>query len=91
MKYYAIQQELSPEEIAQKLSAAEEMLQEIRRRKPFTMERQLADEEDNAAKECECRVCFPFTHVLTRSWRGPGSSGRSVEDQQALSKHQPLC
>uniref|UniRef100_A0A8B9ZH50 Laminin subunit alpha-4 n=1 Tax=Anas platyrhynchos TaxID=8839 RepID=A0A8B9ZH50_ANAPL len=36
MKYYAIQQELSPEEIAQKLSVAEEMLKEIKRRKPFT-------------------------------------------------------
>ncbi|KFV64282.1 Laminin subunit alpha-4 [Dryobates pubescens] len=51
MKYYAIQQELSPEEIAQKLSVAEEMLQEIKRRKPFTNERQLADEEGNAAEE----------------------------------------
>ncbi|XP_074675396.1 laminin subunit alpha-4 isoform X1 [Strix aluco] len=51
MKYYAIQQELSPEEIAQKLSAAEEMLKEIKRRKPFTNQRQLADEEENAAEE----------------------------------------
>lgn len=53
MKYYAIQQELSPEEIAQKLSVAEEMLKEIKRPKPFTNERQLADEEENAAEECE--------------------------------------
>ncbi|NXX50388.1 LAMA4 protein, partial [Tricholaema leucomelas] len=51
MKYYAIQQELSPEEIAQKLSVAEEMLKEIKRPKPFTNERQLADEEENAAEE----------------------------------------
>ncbi|OXB70558.1 UNVERIFIED_CONTAM: hypothetical protein H355_006187 [Colinus virginianus] len=51
MKYYAIQQELSPEEIAQKLSVAEEMLKEIKRRKPFTNERQLADEEENAAED----------------------------------------
>ncbi|XP_075001795.1 laminin subunit alpha-4 isoform X2 [Calonectris borealis] len=51
MKYYAIQQELSPEEIAQKLSVAEEMLKEIKRRKPFTNQRQLADEEENAAEE----------------------------------------
>ncbi|NXW62576.1 LAMA4 protein, partial [Eurystomus gularis] len=50
MKYYAIQQELSPEEIAQKLSVAEEMLKEIKRRKPFTNERQLADEERNTAE-----------------------------------------
>ncbi|NXT28852.1 LAMA4 protein, partial [Syrrhaptes paradoxus] len=51
MKYYAIQQELSPEEIAQKLSVAEEMLKEIKRRKPFINQRQLAEEEDNAAEE----------------------------------------
>ena len=63
MKYYAIQQELSPEEITQKLSVAEEMLKEIKRRKPFTNQRQLADEEENAAEECEFSVCFPFTHV----------------------------
>uniref|UniRef100_A0A669QFQ5 Laminin subunit alpha-4 n=1 Tax=Phasianus colchicus TaxID=9054 RepID=A0A669QFQ5_PHACC len=51
MKYYAIQQELSPEEITQKLSVAEEMLKEIKRRKPFTNERQLADEEEHAAED----------------------------------------
>ncbi|NXW71655.1 LAMA4 protein, partial [Hirundo rustica] len=50
-KYYAIQQELSPEEISQKRSTAEEMLKEIKRRKPFTNQRQLADEEENAAEE----------------------------------------
>lgn len=53
MKYYAVQQELSPEEIAQKLSVAEEMLKEIKRRKPFTNQRQLADKEENAAEDCE--------------------------------------
>lgn len=51
MKYYAIQQELSPEEIAQKLSEAEEMLKEIKRRKPFTNQRQLAAEEKDAAED----------------------------------------
>uniref|UniRef100_A0A8C0B563 Laminin subunit alpha-4 n=1 Tax=Buteo japonicus TaxID=224669 RepID=A0A8C0B563_9AVES len=51
MKYYAIQQELSPEEISQKLSVAEEMLKEIKRRKPFTNQRQLADEEEDAAEK----------------------------------------
>ncbi|NWW70184.1 LAMA4 protein, partial [Climacteris rufus] len=50
-KYYAIQQELRPEEIAQKQSVAEGMLKEIKRRKPFTNQRQLADEEGNAAEE----------------------------------------
>ncbi|NXM80337.1 LAMA4 protein, partial [Oenanthe oenanthe] len=50
-KYYAIQQELSPVEIAQKRSVAEEMLEEIKRRKPFTDQRQLADEEERAAEE----------------------------------------
>ncbi|XP_067149929.1 laminin subunit alpha-4 isoform X1 [Apteryx mantelli] len=51
MKYYAIQQELSPEEIAHKLTVAEEMLKEIKHCKPFTNQRQLADEEENAAEE----------------------------------------
>ncbi|OPJ73168.1 laminin subunit alpha-4 [Patagioenas fasciata monilis] len=51
MKYYTIQQELSPEEIAQKLSVAEEMLKEIKHRKPFTNERQRADEEEDAAEQ----------------------------------------
>ncbi|NXS28960.1 LAMA4 protein, partial [Pomatostomus ruficeps] len=50
-KYYAIQQELSPEEIVQKQSMAEEMLKEIKRRKPFTNQRQLADEEETAAEK----------------------------------------
>ncbi|NWZ24573.1 LAMA4 protein, partial [Asarcornis scutulata] len=56
MKYYAIQQELSPEEIAQKLSVAEEMLKEIKRRKPFTNQRQLAAEEEDAAEDLLQRV-----------------------------------
>ncbi|NXY01324.1 LAMA4 protein, partial [Pteruthius melanotis] len=50
-KYYAIQQELSPEEIAQKRSAAEEVLKDIKHRKPFSSQRQLAEEEENAAEE----------------------------------------
>ncbi|NXH10683.1 LAMA4 protein, partial [Bucco capensis] len=51
MQYYAIQQELSPEEIAQKLRVAEEMLKEIKHRQPFSKQKQLADEEENAAVE----------------------------------------
>ncbi|XP_027748836.1 laminin subunit alpha-4, partial [Empidonax traillii] len=52
-KYYAIQQqqELSPEEVAQKRSVVEEMLKEIKLRKPFTNQRQLADEEEDAAEK----------------------------------------
>ncbi|XP_064505805.1 laminin subunit alpha-4 isoform X3 [Pseudopipra pipra] len=52
-KYLVIQQqqELSPEEVAQKRSVAEEMLKEIKRRKPFSNQRQLADEEENAAEK----------------------------------------
>ncbi|KFP73853.1 Laminin subunit alpha-4, partial [Apaloderma vittatum] len=50
-KYYAIQQEMSPEEIAQKLRMAEEMLKDIKRRKPFTNQRQLTADEENAAEE----------------------------------------
>jgi len=79
MKYYAIQQELSPEEIAQKLSVAEEMLKEIKRRKPFTNERQLADEEEHAAEDCEFWICFPFTQMLMRSWLRLGSLGYNAE------------
>uniref|UniRef100_A0A672UXU1 Laminin subunit alpha 4 n=1 Tax=Strigops habroptila TaxID=2489341 RepID=A0A672UXU1_STRHB len=56
MNYYAIQQELSPEEIAQKLSAAEETLKEIRSHKPFTNQRQLAHEEEYAAEELLLQV-----------------------------------
>ncbi|XP_015714210.1 laminin subunit alpha-4 [Coturnix japonica] len=56
MKYYAIQQELSPDEIAQKLNVAEEMLKEIKSRKPFTNEKQLADEEEHAAEDLLQRV-----------------------------------
>ncbi|XP_051469051.1 laminin subunit alpha-4 isoform X2 [Apus apus] len=51
MEYYAIQQELSPEEIAQKLDVAEEMLKEIKGRQPFTHQRQVADKEESMAEQ----------------------------------------
>lgn len=79
MKYYAIQQELSSEEIAQKLSVAEEMLKEIKRRKPFTNERQLADEEEHAAEDCEFWICFPFTQMLICNRLRLGSLGHNAE------------
>ncbi|XP_043858988.1 laminin subunit alpha-4 [Dromiciops gliroides] len=51
MLYYGVQQDLSPEEISQKLSVAEDMLEEIRRRKPFLLQRERADEEADEAQE----------------------------------------
>lgn len=52
-EYYGIEHDLRPEDIAQKVKAAEEMLKDIRLRRPFTFQRQLADEESEAAQDCE--------------------------------------
>ncbi|XP_072499169.1 laminin subunit alpha-4 isoform X2 [Notamacropus eugenii] len=51
MLYYGVQQDLSPEEISEKLALAEDMLEEIRRRKPFHLQQELADEEADEAQE----------------------------------------
>uniref|UniRef100_A0A8C6X0H3 Laminin subunit alpha 4 n=1 Tax=Naja naja TaxID=35670 RepID=A0A8C6X0H3_NAJNA len=50
-EYYGIEHDLRPEDIAQKVRAAEEMLKDIRLRRPFTFQRQLADEESEAAQD----------------------------------------
>ncbi|XP_075801564.1 laminin subunit alpha-4 isoform X1 [Microtus pennsylvanicus] len=51
MVYYGENQELGPEEIAQKLVLAQRMLEEIRSRQPFLTQRELVDEEADEAQE----------------------------------------
>jgi hypothetical protein len=57
MLYYGENQELGPEEIAEKLVLAQKMLEEIRSRQPFLTHRELVDEEADEAQEC---MCLPF-------------------------------
>lgn len=52
MLYYGEEQELSSEEISEKLVLAQKMLEEIRRRQPFLAQRELVDEEADEAHEC---------------------------------------
>ena len=52
MLYYGEEQELSSEEISEKLVLAQKMLEEIRRRQPFLTQRELVDEEADEAHEC---------------------------------------
>ncbi|EDL04908.1 laminin, alpha 4, isoform CRA_b [Mus musculus] len=51
MLYYGENQELGPEEIAEKLVLAQKMLEEIRSRQPFLTHRELVDEEADEAQE----------------------------------------
>lgn len=51
MLYYGENQELGPEEIAEKLVLAQKMLDEIRSRQPFLTHRELVDEEADEAQE----------------------------------------
>uniref|UniRef100_A0A670IAS7 Laminin subunit alpha-4 n=1 Tax=Podarcis muralis TaxID=64176 RepID=A0A670IAS7_PODMU len=51
VEYYGIEHDLRPEDIIQKLKAAEEMVKDIKRRKPFTIQIPLAYEESDAAQE----------------------------------------
>ncbi|XP_006879090.1 PREDICTED: laminin subunit alpha-4-like isoform X2 [Elephantulus edwardii] len=51
MLYYGEEQELSPEEISEKLVLAQEMLEEIRRRQPFYIQEELANEETDEVYE----------------------------------------
>lgn len=70
MLYYGEQQELSPEEISEKLVLAQKMLEEIRGRQPFFIQRELADEEADEAQECRCtRLLEPSTSAR---FVGPG-------------------
>ncbi|XP_007432614.1 laminin subunit alpha-4 [Python bivittatus] len=49
-EYYGVEHDLRPEDIAQKVKAAEELLKDIRLRRPFILQKQLADEESEAAQ-----------------------------------------
>uniref|UniRef100_G1Q4T5 Laminin EGF-like domain-containing protein n=2 Tax=Myotis lucifugus TaxID=59463 RepID=G1Q4T5_MYOLU len=51
MLYYGEQQDLSSEEISEKLVLAQKMLEEIRSRQPFFTQRELVDEEADEAHE----------------------------------------
>ncbi|XP_008582107.1 PREDICTED: laminin subunit alpha-4 [Galeopterus variegatus] len=51
MLFYGQEQELSAEEISEKLVLAQKMLEEIRRRQPFLTQRELVDEEADEAYE----------------------------------------
>ncbi|XP_044282126.1 laminin subunit alpha-4 [Varanus komodoensis] len=68
VEYYSIEHDLKPEDITQKLKAAEEMLKDIRQRKPFTIQMQLAGTESDEAKELlEKAEKWQQTHNETRS------------------------
>nr|XP_008118846.2 PREDICTED: laminin subunit alpha-4 [Anolis carolinensis] len=51
VEYYGVEHDLRPEDIIQKLKVAEEMMKDIRARKPFTIQMQLAGEESEAAQD----------------------------------------
>lgn len=51
MLYYGEKQELSSEEISEKLVMAQKMLEEIKHRQPFLTQRELVDEEADEAHE----------------------------------------
>lgn len=94
MLYYGENQELGPEEIAQKLVLAQRMLEEIRSRQPFLTQRELVDEEADEAQEC---MYLPFlantTYVFflcgTRKKRT--ASHRATFDQTTNSQYSELC
>ncbi|XP_062980837.1 laminin subunit alpha-4 [Elgaria multicarinata webbii] len=68
VEYYGIEHDLRPEDITEKLKAAEQMLKDLRLRKPFTIQMQLAGEESDAAKELlEKAEKWQRTHNETRS------------------------
>lgn len=66
MLYYGEEQELSPEEISEKLVLAQKMLEEIRSRQPFLTQQELVDEEADEAHECRCiQLIKPSTCLLS--------------------------
>ncbi|KAJ6660275.1 hypothetical protein lerEdw1_017975 [Lerista edwardsae] len=68
VEYYGIEHDLRPEDIVQKLRGAENMLRDIRLRQPFAIQRQLADEESDAAQDLLRQTEeWQQTHNETRS------------------------
>lgn len=85
MLYYGEEQELSPEEISEKLMLAQKMLEEIRHRRPFLTQRELVDEEADEAYECRC-IQFLESHT-SASLVGPGED---LEPQGNIWPKQPI-
>uniref|UniRef100_A0A6J0UJV8 Laminin subunit alpha-4 n=1 Tax=Pogona vitticeps TaxID=103695 RepID=A0A6J0UJV8_9SAUR len=68
VEYYGVEHDLRPEDIIQKLMVAEEMLKDIRLRKPFTIQTQLASDELEAAQDLLRQAeKWQRTHNETRS------------------------
>lgn len=68
MLYYGEEQELSSEEISEKMVLAQKMLEEIRRRQPFLMQRELVDEEADEAQERRCIQLLAHSTCLLPLW-----------------------
>lgn len=82
MLYYGEEQELSSEEISEKLVLAQKMLEEIRRRQPFFTQRELVDEEADEAHERRCiQLLAPSTRLLSLWVQEKTSSHRETFTQ----------
>lgn len=68
MLYYGKEQELTSEEISEKLVLAQKMLEEIRRRQPFLTQRELVDEEADEAQERRCFQLLRHSMCLLSLW-----------------------
>lgn len=68
MLYYGEEQELTSEEISEKMVLAQKMLEEIRRRQPFLMQRELVDEEADEAQERRCIQLLAHCTCLLALW-----------------------
>lgn len=85
MLYYGEQQELSSEEISEKLVLAQKMLEEIRSRQPFFTQRELVDEEADEAHECrstqplEPSTCLLSLWVQERTQRHRATFGQNSQ------------
>ncbi|XP_053163539.1 laminin subunit alpha-4 isoform X2 [Hemicordylus capensis] len=68
VEYYGIEHDLRPEDILQKFKEADGMLKDIQLRPPFIIQRQLADEESDAAQKLLREAeKWQQTHNETRS------------------------
>lgn len=77
MLYYGENQELGPEEIAEKLVLAQKMLDEIRSRQPFLTHRELVDEEADEVQECTCLPPLANTAYVLSLLVGPGKDSKA--------------
>lgn len=72
MLYYGEEQELSSEEISEKMVLAQKMLEEIRHHQPFFTQRELVDEEADEAHECRCIQFLVSSTSLLSLWSRRG-------------------